>query len=101
MLTSTFVDLLECGAIDNSTKKIHNGVTVCTFVDGKKALYDYVNDNPMVQLYPADYVNNPFVISQNENHISINAGLAIDLTGQVCADSIGTRLFFSPIFSFV
>ncbi|MBQ9664151.1 MAG: 4-hydroxybutyrate--acetyl-CoA CoA transferase [Oscillospiraceae bacterium] len=92
MFTSSMVDLLECGAVNNSKKQIHRGKSVTTFAFGSKAINDYIDDNPAIEILPVDYVNNPEVICQNDNMISINAALEVDLFGQVCAESIGTKI---------
>ena len=92
MFTSSMVDLIECGAVNNSKKQIHRGKTVTTFAFGSKAINDYIDDNPAIEILPVDYVNNPEVICQNDNMISINAALEVDLFGQVCAESIGTKI---------
>ena len=92
MFTSSMVDLIECGAVNNSRKQIHRGKTVTTFAFGSKAINDFIDDNPAIEILPVDYVNNPEVICQNDNMISINAALEVDLFGQVCAESIGTKI---------
>ncbi len=92
MFTSSMVDLIECGAVNNSKKQIHRGKSVTTFAFGSKAINDYIDDNPAIEILPVDYVNNPEVICQNDNMISINAALEVDLFGQVCAESIGTKI---------
>ena len=92
MFTSSMVDLIECGAVNNSRKQIHRGKSVTTFAFGSKAINDYIDDNPAIEILPVDYVNNPEVICQNDNMISINAALEVDLFGQVCAESIGTKI---------
>ena len=92
MFTSSMVDLIECGAVNNSKKQIHRGVSVTTFAFGSKAINDYIDDNPAIAIMPVDYVNNPEVICQNDNMISINSALEVDLFGQVCAESIGTKI---------
>ena len=92
MFTSSMVDLIECGAVNNSKKQIHRGVSVTTFAFGSKAINDFIDDNPAIAIMPVDYVNNPEVICQNDNMISINAALEVDLFGQVCAESIGTKI---------
>ena len=92
MFTSSMVDLIECGAVNNSKKQIHRGVSVTTFAFGSKAINDFIDDNPAIVIMPVDYVNNPEVICQNDNMISINAALEVDLFGQVCAESIGTKI---------
>ncbi|MCR5137291.1 MAG: 4-hydroxybutyrate--acetyl-CoA CoA transferase [Oscillospiraceae bacterium] len=92
MFTSSMVDLIDCGAVNNSKKQIHRGKTVTTFAFGSKAINDFINDNPSIEILPVDYVNNPEVICRNDNMISINAALEVDLFGQVCAESIGTKI---------
>lgn len=91
MFTSSMVDLIECGAVNNSRKQIHRGKTVTTFAYGSQKIYDFINDNPSIEILPVDYVNDPNVICQNENMVSINAALEVDLFGQVCAESVGTK----------
>ena len=86
------LDLIECGALDNSNKKVHRGKTVSTFLMGTKRLYDYVDDNPSVIQVGSDYINNPAIIKRNPKVVAINSAVEIDLTGQVCADSIGSRV---------
>ena len=93
MFTDSMIELIECGAADNSCKQVCTGKTVATFAYGSKRMYDYIDHNPSVAILPVDYVNNPYVISQNENFVSVNAALEIDLTGQVCAESIGCKQF--------
>lgn len=90
MFTGSMVDLLECGAANNSKKQIHRGQSVTTFAFGAKKIYDYIDDNPAIAFMPVNYVNDPYVISQNNNFISINAALECDIWGQVCAESVGT-----------
>ena len=91
MFTDSMVELLECGAVNNSKKQIHRGKTVTTFAFGSQRIYDFINDNPCMEILPVDYVNDPNVICQNDNMISINAALEVDLFGQVCAESVGTK----------
>ena len=85
--------LIEDGVITNERKTLHNGKIVAGFILGSQRLYDFVDDNPIVELHPTEYVNDPFVIAQNERMVSINSAIEIDLTGQVCADSIGPKLY--------
>ena len=92
MFTSSMVDLIECGAVNNSRKQIHRGISVTTFAFGDRKIYDFIDDNPSIAIMPVDYVNDPEVICRNDNMVSINAALEVDLFGQVCAESIGTRL---------
>jgi len=91
MLTDGMIDLLECGAVNNSRKPIHIGRTVATFAFGSKRIYDYIDDNPAIEMLPVDYVNDPAVISQHPNFVSVNAALEVDFFGQVSAESLGTR----------
>lgn len=92
MFTDSMVELLECGAADNSCKPIHRGCTVATFAYGSERIYDYIDDNPAFLLRPVDEVNDPAVIAQHPNFVSVNAALEVDLCGQVCAESIGSRI---------
>jgi len=85
--------MIEAGVITNAVKSIHPGKVIAGFALGTKALYDYINDNPIFELHPTEYVNDPFIIAQNERMISINSALEVDLTGQVCADSIGHQFY--------
>ena len=91
MFTDSMVELIECGAVNNSKKQIHVGQSVTTFAFGSKRMYDFIDDNPGIAILPVDYVNDPAVICQNDNMISINAALEVDLWGQVCAESVGTK----------
>jgi len=96
MFSDGVVDLMKNGNITNKTKKIIRGRTLSGLCFGTKKLYDYIHENPLIVFYPSDYVNDPFVISQNDNMISVNSALQVDLTGQVCADSMGSK-FYSGI----
>lgn len=91
MFVDSMIELLECGAVNNSKKQIHRGQCVTTFAFGSKRIYDFIDDNPGIAILPVDYVNDPNVICRNDNMISINAAVEVDLMGQVCAESIGTR----------
>ncbi|MFW9936725.1 MAG: GNAT family N-acetyltransferase [Candidatus Thorarchaeota archaeon] len=90
------VDLVEKGVVTCKKKSIHKDKIICSFVMGSKRLYDFVNDNPMVEFHPCDYCNDPYVISKNKKQVAINAALTVDLTGQVNADSLGHQ-FYSGI----
>ena len=92
MFTDSMVELLECGAANNSKKTLYPGKSVATFAYGSRRIYEYVDDNPAFVIRPAYYVNDPYVIAQNDNMISVNAAVEVDLWGQVCAESIGTRI---------
>jgi 4-hydroxybutyrate CoA-transferase len=87
------MELVRQGVINNEKKTLHPGKIVAGFVLGTQRLYDFVDDNPIVELHPTEYVNDPFIIAQNERMVSINSAIEIDLTGQVCADSIGPKLY--------
>lgn len=87
------VDLVERGVITNERKTFHPGKIVAGFVLGTQRLYKFVDDNPIIELHPTEYVNDPFNIAQNDRMVSINSAIQVDLTGQVCADSIGTRFY--------
>ena len=91
MFTDSMVELIECGAVNNSKKQIHRGKSITTFAYGSKRIYDYIDDNPAIEILPVDYVNDPAVICKNDNMISINAALEVDFFGQVCAESVGTK----------
>lgn len=93
LISNGVMEMIEAGIITNASKTIHTGKVVAGFVLGNRKLYDYIHDNPIFELHPTGYVNDPFIISQNDRMISINSALEVDLTGQVCADSIGTRLY--------
>ncbi len=90
MCSDGIVDLIEKDVVNNKLKKIHPNKTVTAFAVGTRRLYDYVDDNPAFQFLDIDYVNNPQVIARNHKMIAINSAIEIDITGQVCADSIGT-----------
>jgi 4-hydroxybutyrate CoA-transferase len=87
------IDLVEAGVIDGEAKALHRGKLVAGFLLGSRRLFDWAHNNAMVELHPTDYVNDPFVIAQHKRMIAINSALQVDLSGQVCADSIGSRLY--------
>ena len=88
MLGSAMGKLMACGAVNNSRKTFHRNRSVAAFCWGTQELYDYINDNPMIELLPVRYVNDPFNIAQNENMVSVNTALEIDLTGQICSETL-------------
>ncbi len=96
MFSDWIIDLIECGAVTCLKKSFDRGKVVASFCMGSKRLYDYINDNPFFEFHPTEYVNDVNIISQHEKMIAINVGLEVDLTGQVCADSLGYR-FYSGI----
>lgn len=87
------IDLVNRGVITGERKSLHPGKIIAGFLLGTQRLFDFVHDNPVVELHPTDYVNDPFVIAQNDRMVAINSAIEVDLTGQVCADSIGPRLY--------
>ena len=93
MLGSAMGKLMACGAVNNSRKSFHRNRTVAAFTWGTRALYDYIDDNPMVDLLPVGYVNDPVNIMKNENMVSVNTALEIDLTGQICSETIGGKQY--------
>lgn len=96
MFSDGCVDLVRSGVINNARKTLHRGKIVASFILGTQRLYDFVDDNPLVEFHPCDYVNDPFIIGQNDRMVAINAAIEVDLTGQVCSDSLG-YLFYSGI----
>lgn len=90
------VDLVEQGVVTNTAKTLHPGKIVAGFLFGSQRLYNFVEDNAMIELHPTDYVNDPFVIAQNHKMTAINSAIEVDLSGQVCADSVG-GYFYSGI----
>lgn len=87
------IDLVDAGVLTNARKTLHPGKIVAGFILGTKRLYNWVNDNPLIEFHRTEYVNDPFVIAQNERMVAINSAIEVDLTGQVCADSIGPKLY--------
>jgi 4-hydroxybutyrate CoA-transferase len=87
------IDLFNAGILTNARKSLHPGKIVAGFILGTKRLYEWVDDNPMIEMHPTEYVNDPFVIAQNDRMVAVNSAIEVDLTGQVCADSIGPKLF--------
>lgn len=93
MLSDGIVDLIECGAVTNDRKTVLPGKLAVSFVLGTRRLYDFVDNNPLVEFQTSDYINDPYIISQNYKMTSINSALQIDLTGQVAADCRGPYLY--------
>ena len=93
MISDGVMELIEAGIITGRRKTLHPGKVIATFVYGTQQLYEFVNNNPIFEIHPCDYTNNPFIIAQNEAMVAINSAIEIDLTGQVCSDSIGTRIY--------
>ena len=90
MISDGVMTLIEKGVVTNRYKKFHPGTTTCTFILGTKKLYDFVNDNPNILVFSVEITNDPTEIRRNPQMCAINSALEIDLTGQVCADSLGS-----------
>lgn len=93
MVSDGIIDLIRDGVINNSKKNIHRGKSILGFVFGTRKLFDFLDDNPAVEMHPIEYVNNPSVIAQNDNMVSVNSCLQVDLMGQVVSDTIGLSQF--------
>jgi acetyl-CoA hydrolase len=93
LISDGVIDLVEAGVLTSARKTLHPGKIVVGFVLGSQRLYKWVHDNPLCEFHRTEYVNDPFVIAQNERMVAINSAIEIDLTGQVCADSIGPKFF--------
>jgi 4-hydroxybutyrate CoA-transferase len=91
MCSDGVIPLIESGVVNGERKTLHRGKVVTGFVLGTRRLFKFIHENPIFEFHPTAYTNDPFVIAQNEHMIAINSALQVDLTGQVCADSIGTR----------
>jgi acyl-CoA hydrolase len=93
MFSDGIVDLVERGVITNARKTLQRGKLVTSFVMGTQRLYDFVDDHSILEMRASDYVNDPAVVARNRGMVAINSALAVDLTGQVCADSIGSLIY--------
>lgn len=93
MFSDGVVRLVEKGVITNSRKSLHPGKIVVGFILGTESLYRWADDNPLCEFHRQEYVNDPFVIAQNDKMVAINSAIEVDLTGQVCADSIGPKFY--------
>ncbi len=87
------IDLVEAGVLTNARKTLHPGKIIAGFIIGTNRLYRWVDDNPLIELHPTEYINDPYVIAQNERMVAVNSAIEVDLTGQVCADSIGPKFY--------
>ncbi len=96
MFTDAIIDMIESGVITNQRKSLERGKISASFCLGTEKLYNYINDNPLFSMHPTEYINDPFIISQQNKMVAINVALEVDLTGQICADSLGSK-FFSGI----
>jgi len=93
LFSDGLIDLVEEGVVTGLDKTFHPGKVIAGFLFGSKRLYNFVDNNPFIELHPTDYVNDPFHIAQNDKMVAINSAIQVDLTGQVCADSIGPRFY--------
>jgi 4-hydroxybutyrate CoA-transferase len=93
LVSDGIIDLVEAGVIDGEAKSIHRGKLVAGFMLGTRRLFDWAHNNAMVELHPTEYVNDPFVIARHRHMVAINSALQVDLSGQVCADSLGPKLY--------
>ena len=96
MFSDGVMKLVEAGVVTGRRKSLRFGKIVTSFCMGTRALYDFVDNNPSIEFLPTEYVNDPFIIARNDNMVAINSAIEVDLTGQVCSDSIGER-FYSGI----
>ena len=96
MFSDGMMDLVREGVITGKKKSLHPGKVIASFCFGTKSLFEFVDNNPFIEFHPSSYTNDPFVIAQNDRMVSINSALEVDLTGQVCADSLGP-VFYSGI----
>ncbi len=87
------IDLIEKGIITNEKKTLHPGKVIAGFVLGTKKLYKFIDNNPIFEFHSQEYVNDPFIIAKNDKMVAINSAIEVDITGQVCADSIGDRMY--------
>ncbi len=93
LLSDGAIDLVNQGVITNEAKTVHPGKIIAGFLLGTQRLYDFAHNNPIIELHPTDYVNDPFLIAQNRKMVAVNSAIEVDLTGQVCADSIGHKFY--------
>ena len=93
MISDGAMRAIERGVVTGNCKSIHQGKVVITFALGSERLYEFLDNNPLIEAHPAEYVNDPFVVSQNDNLVAVNSALEVDLTGQVCSDSIGPYIY--------
>jgi RimJ/RimL family protein N-acetyltransferase len=93
MITDGIVDLVQAGAVTGARKTLDRGKIVASFCLGTRKLYEFIHNNPLFSFHPTEYVNDPFIISQHHKMVAVNVALQVDLTGQVCADSLGEKFF--------
>jgi 4-hydroxybutyrate CoA-transferase len=93
LFSDSVIEMVEAGVITNARKTLHPGKITAGFMIGTHKLYEWAHDNPLIELHRTEYINDPFVIAQNHRQVAINSAIEVDLTGQVCADSIGPKLY--------
>lgn len=93
MFSDGVIKLVEKGILTNEAKTLHHGKIIASFVLGTKKLFDFIDNDPLMEFHPSDYTNDPFIIAKNDKMVAINSALQVDLTGQVCADSMGPKFY--------
>jgi acyl-CoA hydrolase len=93
MVSDGIMEAIELGVITGAKKNFHPHKVICTFILGSKKLYEFVDNNPFFEAHPVNYCNHPFIVSQNEKMVAINSAIEVDITGQVCSDSIGSYIY--------
>jgi len=93
MVSDSIIEAIDAGVITGAKKTLHPGKIIATFYLGTKKLYEFIDNNPTFETHPTDYTNHPFIIGQNEKMVAINSAIEVDLTGQICSDSIGTKIY--------
>lgn len=93
MVSDSIIDAIEAGVITGAKKTLHASKIIATFYLGTKKIYEFIDNNPVFETHPCNYTNHPYIIGQNEKMVAINSAIEVDLTGQVCSDSIGTRIY--------
>jgi acyl-CoA hydrolase len=93
MISDGAMKAIQRGVVTGNQKTLHPGKVVITFALGTEELYDFIDNNPFIEAYPAEHVNDPFIVSQNDNMVAINSAIEVDLTGQVCSDSMGPYIY--------
>ncbi len=93
MISDGIMEAVEAGIITGARKTIHPGKVIGTFALGSHQLYEYLDNNPLFEFHPCNYTNDPFIVAQNKNIVAVNSAIEVDLTGQVCSDSMGIRIY--------
>jgi acyl-CoA hydrolase len=93
MISDRAMRAIQRGVVTGNQKTLHQGKVIITFALGSEDLYSFLNNNPLIESHPVEHVNDPFIISQNENMVAINSAIEVDLTGQVCSDSVGPYIY--------